>query len=345
MNICLASYQSIMMLKGGPRTQILQTKTELEKLGVNVTLFDSWQEFRKGDFDLVHIFSAGIGTYHLARMLNLNGVPTVVTPIFYTRHSNYFVRMAIAGDRACRRFLPGFWTDYGIMAEMCRWAKAVFPTTQAEANLFATGFGVPRESLTVVPVGVEKRFYHAKPGLFKKKYGVENFVLNVGHVGPARKNVFRLLRALESLDVPAVIIGRIEQSAAGRACLEQAKRNPRLRILDSLPHDSPLLASAYAAAKVFALPSVFETPGIAALEAGLAGANIVITPNGGTRDYFGQDAEYVDPNYVEDIRGGILRAWEKEKGTSLRERLRNECSWKNAAVQVKEAYRRVLESV
>ncbi len=34
-----------------------------------------------------------------------------------------------------------------------------------------------------------------------------------------------------------------------------------------LDHDDPLLASAYAAARVFALPSWFETPGLAALEA------------------------------------------------------------------------------
>ncbi|MGB2868533.1 MAG: glycosyltransferase [Bacteroidota bacterium] len=333
-----------MMLKGGPRTQILQTKVELENLGVKVALFDSWQEFKKGEFDLVHIFSAGIGTYHLARMLKLNGVPTVVTPIFYTRHSGAFVRMAIAGDRSLRKFLPGFWTDYGIMAEICQWAKAVFPTTQAEATLFSNGFGVSKESLTVVPVGIEKRFYSAKPGLFKKKYGTENFVLNVGHVGPARKNVFRLLRALESVEIPAVIIGRIEQSEAGRACMEQAKRNPRLTVLESIPHDSPLLASAYAAAKVFALPSIFETPGIAALEAGLAGANIVITPNGGTRDYFGSDAEYVDPNYVEDIRGGIVRALEKDRGTGLREKFKNEFSWKNAAIKLRDAYRKALES-
>ena len=47
------------------------------------------------------------------------------------------------------------------------------------------------------------------------------------------------------------------------------------------------LASAYAAARVFALPSWFETPGLAALEAGLAGCAVAITPYGSTRDYFG----------------------------------------------------------
>ena len=41
--------------------------------------------------------------------------------------------------------------------------------------------------------------------------------------------------------------------------------------LGRLDHHDPLLASAYAAARVFALPSWFETPGLAALEAGPGG--------------------------------------------------------------------------
>ena len=43
--------------------------------------------------------------------------------------------------------------------------------------------------------------------------------------------------------------------------------------LGRLDHHDPLLASAYAAARVFALPSWFETPGLAALEAALAGCS------------------------------------------------------------------------
>ena len=57
--------------------------------------------------------------------------------------------------------------------------------------------------------------------------------------------------------------------------------------LGRLDHTIPLLASAYAAARVFALPSWFETPGLAALEAALAGCAVVITPYGSTREYFG----------------------------------------------------------
>ena len=46
---------------------------------------------------------------------------------------------------------------------------------------------------------------------------------------------------------------------------------------------------------MFALPSWFETPGLAALEAALAGCSVVITPFGSTREYFGDLVEYARP--------------------------------------------------
>ena len=70
MNVCITSYQSVMLLKGGPKTQMLQTRKGLEGLGVHVTPYDSWKELKKGDVDLVHLFGANIGSYHLAREID-----------------------------------------------------------------------------------------------------------------------------------------------------------------------------------------------------------------------------------------------------------------------------------
>src|ERR1041385_176812 len=277
MKVCLATYQSVVLLKGGPRTQLLQTKCSLEKLGVDVSLFESWQEIDRDSVDLIHLFGANIGTYHFAREIHKLGIPLVVTPIFYTRRPAFLVRSVVAIDSVARKLANGTWTDYGIEAEICSWANKVLPNTNDEARLVEKGLGTAREKISVVPNGVEGRFYNAHPSIFTNKYGIENFILNVGHIGPARKNVFRLIQALEKINHPAVIIGRIENNEYGHKCLEEAKKNPRLLMLDSLPNDSELLASAYASCDVFVLPSQFETPGIAALEAALAGAEIVIT--------------------------------------------------------------------
>jgi glycosyltransferase involved in cell wall biosynthesis len=342
MNVCLASYQSVMILKGGPRTQILHTKRGLEKLGVNVVLFESWQDFPKDKIDLVHFFGANIGTYHLAREISKLNIPIVVSPIFYSLHNPQYLRIALTLNRLIRKFYKGLWMDYGIMADICSWASAVLPNTTDEGQLLQDGIGVSGDRITVIPNGVDERFYNSDKSIFENKYGVKNFILNVGHVGPERKNVLNLIRALKSIDVPAVIIGRIENNRSGRACMDEAMENPRLMILDSIPNDSDLLASAYAACDVFALPSLFETPGIAALEAALAGAKIVITKYGGTKEYFQSHAEYVDPASVEDIRRGILHSMGKKKDDELRIHIKNNYLWDVVAQKTLKVYERVL---
>jgi glycosyltransferase involved in cell wall biosynthesis len=203
--------------------------------------------------------------------------------------------------------------------------------------------GVPERNIYVVPNGVEARFEKGKKALFKNKFGTENFILNVGHIGPDRKNVLRLIQALETINHPAVIIGRIEKTPEGDRCLELAKRNPRLMILDSVAHDSELFVSAYAACDVFVLPSQFETPGIAALEAGLAGAKVVITPHGGTKEYFREYAEYVDPYSVENIRTAIQNALNRQKNTQLRDHIKENFLWKSVAQRLLALYQTVLE--
>lgn len=71
--------------------------------------------------------------------------------------------------------------------------------------------------------------------------------------------------------------------------------------LGHIDHHDPLLASAYAAARVLAMPSLFESPGLVALDAAMAGTPVVATMFGNTRDYFLYHVEYVDPRSVQSI--------------------------------------------
>jgi len=342
--VALATHQATAVLRGGPRTQLLQTASGLRLLGVDVGFLDNVTQLRKEDVDLVHIFGAGIATFHLARALHQQRIPTVVSPIYLTRRSPAVVRTMIAAERIAGKLYRGLFSEYGMVAQMCEWAVCVAPNTEEEAALCRNAFGVPSEKIAVVPNGVEERFRTATPDAFVAAYGMRDFVLNVGHIGPARKNVMRLVEAMGRIDRPAVIIGRIEQSPEGRAIVERAFRNPRIRILDHIDHDSEMLASAYAACSVFALPSQFETPGIAALEAGLAGANIVITPYGGTREYFGEMAEYVDPYSISDIRRGIEKAVSRSRTRGLSDHIASHFLWPHAARRTVEVYEKTLRS-
>ena len=342
MNITIACYQAVSILHGGPRVQILQTKAELEKLGAAVTLFQPWEHFDPKGTDIVHLFSANLGTFHLARVMHDLHLPMVTSSIFYTRRSPGAIRMTLAANDMLKRMRTGIWTDYYFTRQICEWSQAVLPNTIDEGSLLEHGIGVPSRKITVVPNGVEPRFEFGDPSLFKKEYGLDRFILNVGHIGPPRKNVLNLIRALKTIDHPAVIIGRITPGTYGERCLAEAKENKNILIIDGLKNDSSMLASAYAAADVFALPSTFETPGIAALEAALSGAKIVITPVGGTKDYFGPLAEYVDPSSPDSIRSGIERALNAPCEAKLKEHIKREFLWSRVAEKTMAVYKTIL---
>ncbi|MEE9166463.1 MAG: glycosyltransferase family 4 protein [Candidatus Neomarinimicrobiota bacterium] len=343
MKITLASYHTVTLRHGGPKTQIQQTRNYLEQAGVEVKLMDTWEE-RKAvlDCDLFHLFASNFGTYDLARYLKAHDLPFVVSPIFFTRRSPRAVRLVSTADRLVRHLIPGIWSDYGITRDICHWAEHCLPNTSAEQHLMVSGLGIPVDAVTVVPNGVEDRYLNGNPDLFYQKYGIKEFVLHVGHIGVERKNTLFLIRALGKLDVPAVIIGRIYPSKEAAACLEEAGRNRNLLIIEGLDHDSPMLSAAYAACDVFVLPARYETPGIAALEAGLAGAKVVITPYGGTKDYFGNMATYVNPYSVDSIRKGIESALSRDTDDRLKRHIQENFLWQRVAQNTVQVYESVL---
>lgn len=337
----VAGYQAISILHGGPNTQLRKTLQYMDRFGVDAKLFDPWSPFKKEDCELFHLFAANIGTYHLASEIHTLGVPMVVSPIFYRLQSPIVLKGLLAGTRLLQNFSKAVWTDVALTADICSWSKKVLPNSKAEGDLIANGLGVSQSKIVIVPNGVEERFYDADPTLFKRKYGVENFILNVGHIGHQRKNVLALIKALAHIDHPAVIIGRIIEGEYGDACVREAAKHKHILLIDGLNNDSEMLASAYAAADTFVLPSLFETPGIAALEAGLAGAKVVITPHGGTREYFGDMAEYVNPHSADSIREGIEKTLQGKKDERLREHIRREFLWERISEKTANVYKEV----
>ncbi len=342
MKITFACYESLSIIHGGPRVQILQTKSELEKLGVEVSLFDPWGYFDRNKIDAVHIFSANLATYHIAMTFHHYGIPFVTSSIFFTRRHPAAIRTTIALNAALKKIRTGIWTNYEYTRQICEWSQAVLPNTTDEGRLVSKGLRIDTGKIHVIPNGVEARFEHGDPTLFKKKYGLKDFILNVGHIGPERKNMLNLIRALKQIDHPAVIVGKVTDSPYARQCMEEAASSKNILVIPGLDNDSSMLASAYASCDVFALPSLFETPGIAALEAGLAGAKIVITPFGGTKDYFGTMAEYVDPYDVESITKGIQSTLDRKKDEALKSHIKKEFLWSKVAEKTLSVYKQVF---
>jgi glycosyltransferase involved in cell wall biosynthesis len=340
----VAGYQAISILHGGPNTQLRKTMQYMDQFGVQASLFDSWAPFNKEECDLFHIFAANIGTYHLASEIHTLEVPLVTSPIFFRLQSASLLKAYLFGTRILQNVSRAMWSDVALTADVCNWSRKVLPNSRAEGDLIANALGIPQSKITVIPNGVEERFYGADPKLFKQKYGLENFILNVGHIGHRRKNVLSLIKALATIDHPSVVIGRFIDGSYGAECIHEAAKYKHILLIDGLKNDSDMLASAYAAADTFVLPSLFETPGIAALEAGLAGAKVVITPHGGTCEYFGDLAEYVDPHSVDSIRKGIVTALSRKKDNRLSEHIRGEFLWQHISRKTADVYKEMMQN-
>jgi glycosyltransferase involved in cell wall biosynthesis len=156
----------------------------------------------------------------------------------------------------------------------------------------------------VVPHGCDPTtFQDADPRPFIEKYGVRDFVLQVGPIQPA-KNQLLLVYALRDQGLPMVLIGGNQQPY-----LEWCRQHGPKDLL-IIPHlRTRELRSAYAAAHVHALPGWIETCGPATMAASLADCNVVVSTAGCELEYYRDLAYYCDPSDVDSIRVAVVEAY------------------------------------
>ena len=328
---------------GGGENQLVQTSRSLQSLGVNVWPFSPWVD-RIDEARLLHLYGMSREGLELARVAKSQGIAVALSPICWFAPR---ALLALAPNRARAAFDLAKWSARRVVRRLPDWrrellnlADAVLPNSHAEAQQLETLFGVDRRSIQVVSNGVDPRFAHASPNLFRERFGDLPFVLYVGRIEP-RKNVLHLIRAVKLARLPLVIMGAIVPGHERYAERCRQEENGSVTWIDRVDHANPLLESAMAAARVFALPSWFETPGLAALEAAAAGCSIVITPYGCTREYFGDRVEYARPGHVSEIALSLKRAWISHPLPEWSERIVRDFSWSSAALATKEAYERI----
>ncbi len=334
-----ASFQAA----GGGENQLIQTGRHLEALGVPIRLFSPWTD-RIERARLIHLFGMSREGLELARVARARGVPVVLSPICW-----YEPRALWALEPGLARKLKGLaaWSLRRAIPRLPGWrrelldlAAAVLPNSPAEAVQLARLFAVDRRKLRVVPNGVRAAMGWESAERFRRYWGDQPFVLTVGRIEP-RKNPLGLIRAVRALGLPLVVIGQAPPRFEDYARECRRAGGDGVSWLGQLDHHDPLLASAYAAARVFALPSWFETPGLAALEAALAGCPIVVTPYGSTRDYFGELAEYARPHRIDEIARAVRSCWEGGPDPRLAHLIANRFLWPKVAQITAEVYDQV----
>ncbi|MFH1867997.1 MAG: glycosyltransferase [Candidatus Omnitrophota bacterium] len=333
MKIAFFVYPSAFQAPGGGEIVLLKTKQALEEKGIYVKLFNQWEDSLK-EFDILHVFGSVkecLGLMLTARNL---GTRVVLVPIFWSsfqRAWNEYGGLSKKLQMTLRHLVK---VVFPIMPsarrKMMVSADAVTVNSMAEVKQVSRLFCIDKRKIHIVYLAADERFSRADSLEFIDKYDIKDFVLSVGRIEP-RKNQLNLIKAMKGSGKKAVFIGDPVPGYEKyhKACLDEADKDTLF--IGRVDHESSLLSSAYAASGVFVLQGWLETPGLVALEAGLAGARLAVTQVGSTREYFKDHAEYFNPASPKSIREAIDRAVKRDKDDRLKKYILNYFLWPKAA--------------
>jgi glycosyltransferase involved in cell wall biosynthesis len=344
MRIAFFAYPHSFQVPGGGEILLLKTKEFLEKKGISVKLFNQWEDKLK-DFDILHVFGSVKDCLGLMEAAKPLGVKVVLSPVFWStlnralhEYGGINKKLNMAVRHLAKAVFPVLPSSRRRMLEV---ADIILPNSKAEVNQLVKLFAIDKNKVHVCYLAADERFSRAKPDEFIARFGLNDFILSVGRIEP-RKNQLNLIKALKGCEKKLVIIGNIVLGY--EKYYEECKRlgGDDVLFINNINHENTILASAYAAAKVFVLQGWFETPGLVALEAGLAGCNLAVTNAGSTREYFTDYAEYFNPANTKSIKTAIEHAIKKDKTDELKKHILNNFTWEKYAEENIKVYNQLI---
>lgn len=272
--VAVLSNSMLFQRQGGLQIQILETISALKRLGIQADLINPNQD-KLADYDIIHVFDVN-GNYGLVEAAKAIPKPIVISPVLpldWTRYTGFRDQLL---DRLVGKLSK--WhisTTYRRIDFCLRFSNVVVALSELEEKSITAAFGVEHEKIRIIPNGVPQRFFKASPELFIQKYGLEpGFILCVATIN-RHKNQLALAQALQHTSYKIVLIGQCLEP--NKAYLARILDFPNVNYLGTMDYQDPLLASAYAAAGVFCLPSRSEVMPLSTLEAMAAGTPVVMT--------------------------------------------------------------------
>lgn len=349
---------------GGDTTQMMQTRECLQKLGVTVEVSLEAEPELSG-YDIIHIFNIQTANHGLRQMKHArrSGIPVVLSPIYWsnrhlyrnqdfvTYHSSAAVRHLAGISWQFPAFLLQLNRDFGFKSEkkhrqMLEEADLLLPNSFAETEILVHEFDAPwiRAKSLVVPNGITAEKGQVNENVtdtvVPMLQDLGEYVLEVGRIEPVKGQLKLIQAMMAEPDIPLVFVGKPVCKTYFDRCCELGEQRGNTYFIPAVPHGE--IEAFYRQAKVHALPSLRESPGLVTLEAALSGANCVVSIHGPIMEYFGTDVWSCDPEDIASIREAVLLAWCAPRSHALCERILRQFTWDEAARVTLEGYRRVL---
>ncbi|MFG1346769.1 glycosyltransferase family 4 protein [Xanthobacter autotrophicus DSM 431] len=272
----------------------------LQALGHEVCLVSAMSPIDWKSFDVVHLFQHGSWCDSLLDDLAALGVPTVLSPIIdpprpYGRVAALvsripFERLRLQQNQRLLRKYGGSCT------------RILSRSTLERQSLEAVG--VPPGKIVNAPISMSKDWALDEATITAAPRN--GAVLHVSHLAQPRKNARLLIEVAMEKGFPLRLAGSLSDPAFASWLKQVEASHPNITYLGRIS-DARMLEEMLACS-VFCLPSLYEGVGLVALDAGYCGANLVVSTAGGTRDYLGEHAFYIDPHDRAGLGDAIRRA-------------------------------------
>lgn len=274
-------------------------KGALAELGHEVEYIRPEGPISWSSFDVVHFFQHGPWCETLIGDLTSVNVATVLSPIIdppkpygllaATASVIPFERLRLQQNQRLLR-------QYG-----AKCSRLLSRSSLEERSLKAVG--VPTGKIINVPISMSKDWNIDEREIYGERNGT---VFHVSHLSQPRKNVRRLIESSIALGFPLRLAGSLQEPAFADWLQTVQADNPHIKYLGKI--SDAQMREEMLSCSVFCLPSLFEGVGLVALDAAYCGANLVVSAAGGTRDYLGNHADYIDPLDASALGASIQRA-------------------------------------
>jgi glycosyltransferase involved in cell wall biosynthesis len=294
-----------------------------------------WDAAQRGD--LIHYF--GVTPLDQIRHTQAKGIPLVMTNLFSATCNRPAGRLRWQG-RLIRTILKLpfgegvkrqlFWRSIGQCA-------VTVVGLEAERRVLELVYGVAREQVAVVPLGLEKIFLEAGPG---RRDG--DYLVCAGTI-TAQKNSVPLARLARAAQVPILFVGR--PYSENDPCWAEFRGLVDGRWVRHQPHlaDPAAMVALLKSARGAVMMSDFENWCLTAHEAAACGLPLLLPDLNWSRERFGNQAHYFDRIGFHLRNVEILKQF-YHAAPGLPAPAVKLFSWAEVAGQLKAVYERVLNA-
>jgi len=366
--------EDFLVKPGGDYFSILDKINDLKLNGVLLE-FNSDPTISLEEYDLVHIQQSILNTNNVKLQLN-NAIkwnkPVVLKPFYNPEKdgSNYLKNGQSYLIKILYKIINNYYTYIKIRnmfylfynKNYIHGLKQIFTDIKKEqARIINNTFIIPDSyfelqcleeeivnkvnnfHIVTASLNTSKELDAVSALLFKKKYGLTDFVFCVGRIEPL-KNQVNLLKTMQGENIDVVIEGQMQpyHRSYNKKFKKLIDTNTNFHWIDKI--DRNMLFSAFKNAHVVALPSWTETAGMTGLEGGYYDCNIVATERGACKEYFQDSAWYLDPGNPDSIRLAVLDAYNSPKGCrSFKKRISSDYSLEKTSLELFNAYQQTIK--